>query len=67
VLSVPAIFFSVSSSNTNIVSTSFAAALWDLRGLDVVLQSLVILTLAMGIAIVLYERKKINKIRKGEP
>ena len=66
-MSVPAIFFSVSSPNTNIVSTGFAAALWDLRGLDVVLQSLVILTLAMGIAIVLYERKKINKIRKGEP
>ncbi len=45
----------------------FAAALWDLRGLYVVLQSLVILTFAMGIAIVLNERKKKNKPRKGEP
>ena len=66
-MSLPAIFITVSSPNTNIVPTSFAAALWDLRGLDVVLQSLVILTLAMGIAIVLYERKKNNKTRKGEP
>ncbi len=65
--SVPAILFSVSSPNNIIVSTSFEAALWDLRGLDVVLQALVILTLSMGIAIVLYERKKNSEKLKGEP
>jgi len=32
--------------------------LWNVRGLDVVLQALVILTVALGIAIVLYEKKK---------
>lgn len=65
--SLPAILFSISSPNNIIVSTSFEAALWDLRGLDVVLQALVILTLSMGIAIVLYERKKNNEKLKGEP
>ncbi len=67
VLSLPAIFFSVSSPNTISAETGFTAALWDLRALDVVLQGLVILTLAMGIAIVLHERKKKSKTLKGEP
>jgi NADH:ubiquinone oxidoreductase subunit 6 (subunit J) len=58
VLSLPAIFLSVSgSSNTN-SCLEFGDALWNVRGLDVVLQALVILTVALGIAIVLYEKKK---------
>ncbi len=59
VLSVPAIVLSVSSSTTVTFSeASFGDALWNVRGLDVVLQALVILTVALGIAIVLYEKKK---------
>ena len=58
VLSLPAIFLSVSgSSNTN-SGLEFGDALWNVRGLDVVLQALVILTVALGIVIVLYEKKK---------
>jgi NADH:ubiquinone oxidoreductase subunit 6 (subunit J) len=67
VLSLPAIFLSISSPNTVVADTGFTAALWDLRALDVVLQGLVILTLAVGIAIVLYERKKKTITPKGEP
>ena len=58
VLSLPAIFLSVSGSigiNSNL---DFGDALWNVRGLDVVLQALVILTVALGIVIVLYEKKK---------
>lgn len=66
VLSLPSFFLTISSQNTVSVSTSFGDALWNLRAVDVVLQGLVILTLALGIAIVLYEKKKSGKIRKGE-
>jgi NADH:ubiquinone oxidoreductase subunit 6 (subunit J) len=58
VLSLPAIFLSVSSSTSVNSDASFGDALWNLRGIDVVLQALVILTVALGIAIVLYERRK---------
>ena len=59
-LSLPAIFLTVSgtSQNVGVYNTSFGNALWNLNGLDVVLQALVILTVALGIAIILYERKK---------
>ena len=57
-LSVPAIFLSVSGSNATNSNLEFGDALWNTRGLDVVLQALVILTVAIGIAIVLYEKKK---------
>ncbi len=67
ILSIPAIFLTVSSPNTLSADAGFTAALWDLRALDVVLQGLVILTLAIGIAIVLHERKKKNEPKKGEP
>ena len=67
ILSIPAIFLTVSSPNTLSADEGFTAALWDLRALDVVLQGLVILTLAIGIAIVLHERKKKNEPKKGEP
>ncbi len=60
VLSLPAIFLSVSASGGTIgfSGAGFGDALWNLNGLDVVLQALVILTVALGIAIILYERRK---------
>ncbi len=58
VLSLPAIFLSVSGSTGTNSNLNFGDALWNVRGLDVVLQALVILTVALGIAIVLYEKKK---------
>jgi NADH:ubiquinone oxidoreductase subunit 6 (subunit J) len=57
VLSLPAILFSVSSSSAAYSNVSFGDALWNLSGVDVVLQALVILTVALGIAIILYERR----------
>ena len=56
-LSVPPIIFSISSPNTVSYSLSFGETLWNLRGVDVVLQGLVILTVAVGIIIVLYEKR----------
>jgi NADH:ubiquinone oxidoreductase subunit 6 (subunit J) len=61
VLSLPAIFLSVSGSTVVTSNASFGDALWNLRGMDVVLQALVILTVALGIAIVLYERRSGGK------
>jgi len=58
VLSLPAIFLSVSGATGTESDVSFGYALWNLRGLDVILQALVIFTVALGIAIVLYEKKK---------
>ena len=60
-LSLPAIFLSVSVPTGASSDASFGDALWNLRGLDVVLQALVILTVALGIAIVLYQKKKGGK------
>ncbi len=56
--SLPAIFLSVSGSPSIGVDVTFGDALWNLRGVDVLLQGIVILTVALGIAIVLYEKKK---------
>jgi NADH:ubiquinone oxidoreductase subunit 6 (subunit J) len=61
VLSLPAIFLSVSGSTGATSSVSFGDALWNLRGTDVILQALVILTVATGIAIILYERRSGGK------
>ncbi len=58
VLSLPAFFLSISGPPGTISNDSFGDSLWNLRGIDVVLQALVILTVAIGIAIILYERKK---------
>jgi NADH:ubiquinone oxidoreductase subunit 6 (subunit J) len=58
VLSLPAIFLNVTGSTLTNSNLDFGDALWNVRGLDVVLQALVILTVALGIAIVLYEKKK---------
>ncbi|MGD0644713.1 MAG: NADH-quinone oxidoreductase subunit J [Candidatus Bathyarchaeia archaeon] len=62
VLSLPAIFLSVSGSPVAASSNvSFGDALWSLRGPDVILQGLVILTVALGVAIVLYEKRNGGK------
>jgi NADH:ubiquinone oxidoreductase subunit 6 (subunit J) len=60
-LSLPAIFLSVSGSTGISTEVSFGEALWNLRALDVVLQGIVIMTVALGIAIVLYEKKNGEK------
>jgi len=58
VLAFPSIFFSVAVTPANVSSgVTFGRALWDLRAVDVILQGLVILTVVLGIAIVLHERK----------
>jgi len=57
-LALPAIFLSVSGQNSAGPGVDLSDALWNLRGADVLLQALVILTIAMGIIIVLYERRK---------
>lgn len=57
-LSLPAIFLTISTPLTETSSVSFGEALWSLRAGDVVLQGLVIMTVALGIAIVLYEKRK---------
>ncbi|XES78525.1 MAG: NADH-quinone oxidoreductase subunit J [Candidatus Bathyarchaeia archaeon] len=58
VLSLPMIFFSISSPSTITSDISFGDALWNYNAFDVVLQGLVILTVATGIAIVLYQNNK---------
>ena len=58
VLSLPAIFFTIYIPTPVPNSVSFGDALWNFDAVDVVLQGLVILTVAVGIGIVLYQRKK---------
>jgi NADH:ubiquinone oxidoreductase subunit 6 (subunit J) len=60
-LSIPPIVFST-GTNSAIASSevSFPEALWNLRLIDVVLQGLVIMTVALGVAIVLYSEKEGN-------
>jgi NADH:ubiquinone oxidoreductase subunit 6 (subunit J) len=58
-LSLPAILLSISGTSNVVLSTSdFGDSLWNTRGMDVILQALVILTVALGIAIILYEKRK---------
>jgi NADH:ubiquinone oxidoreductase subunit 6 (subunit J) len=57
-LSLPAIFLSVSGQTAAGSNVDIGDALWNLRGIDVVLQAVVIFTIALGIGIVLYERRK---------
>jgi NADH:ubiquinone oxidoreductase subunit 6 (subunit J) len=66
VLSLPAIFLSISSSTAATSNVEFGDALWNYRAFDVVLQGLVIMTVALGIAIVLYQKKQNGEKRKGE-
>ena len=60
-LSFPAIFLSFSSPAAIGSDIQFGEALWNLRAVDVVLQGLVIMTVALGTAIILYEKKKGEK------
>ena len=46
--------FGTTETNADV---SFGDALWNLRGMDVVLQGLVILMVTLGVAIVLYEKR----------
>jgi NADH:ubiquinone oxidoreductase subunit 6 (subunit J) len=57
-LSLPAIFLSISGPTGVLSGISFGEALWDLRAVDVVLQGLVIMAVALGIVIVLHEKRK---------
>lgn len=61
VFSLPAIFLSVSGATSTNANVSFGDALWNLNGFDVVLQGIVLLTVALGVAIVLYERRRGGK------
>ncbi len=57
-LSLPALFLSVSGSTNTSAGVAFEEALWNLRALDVVLQGLVMMGVALGIAIILHEKRK---------
>ena len=57
-LSLPAIFLSVSAPTGALSGIAFGEALWDLRAVDVVLQGFVIMVVALGIVIVLHEKRK---------
>lgn len=60
-LSLPAVFLSISSQTAAFSGISFEEALWDLRAVDVVLQGFVIMTVALGIVIILHERRNGGK------
>ncbi len=60
-LSLLPIFLSISAPQAEASGVSFGDALWNLRAGDVVLQGLVILTIAMGVAIILYEKRNGGK------
>ncbi|HVP92799.1 MAG TPA: NADH-quinone oxidoreductase subunit J [Acidobacteriota bacterium] len=58
-LSIPSIVISTGTISTSASSdVSFPEALWSLRLIDIVLQGLVIMTVALGIAIVLYSKRE---------
>jgi NADH:ubiquinone oxidoreductase subunit 6 (subunit J) len=61
VLSLPAVFLSIFGTTNSVPPIPFGETLWNLRAADVVLQGLVVFGVALGIGIVLYEKK-----RKGE-
>ena len=60
-LSLPAMFLSISSPTGVFSEISFGEALWNLRAMDVVLQGLVIMAVALGVAIVLHEKRQGEK------
>jgi len=60
-LSLPAIFLSISEIPAALSGISFGEALWNFRAVDVVLQGFVIMVVALGIAIVLHEKRKGEK------
>ena len=60
-LSLPAIFLTVSGQTSFSSGVPFEEALWDLRAFDVVLQGFVIMTVALGITIILHMKRKVGK------
>lgn len=60
-LSLPAVFISISSQTGVFSGVPFEEALWNLRAVDVVLQGFVIMTVALGIVIILHEKRKGGK------
>ena len=60
-LFLPAVFFSISGPTSVFSGIAFGEALWDLRAGDVVFQGLVIMAVALGIAIVLHEKRNGEK------
>ena len=60
-LSMPALFLSISIPAASFSGISLGEALWDLRAVDVVLQGLVIMSVTLGIVIVLYENRNGEK------
>jgi NADH:ubiquinone oxidoreductase subunit 6 (subunit J) len=57
-LSVPSFLVSVGIPSSTVTSDiSFPQALWNLRAMDIILQGLVVMTVALGIAIVLRTKK----------
>ncbi len=60
-LSLPALFLSISSQTVAFSGVSFEEALWNLRAVDVLLQGFVIMTVALGIVIILHEKRKGGK------
>jgi multisubunit Na+/H+ antiporter MnhB subunit len=59
ILSVPVIVGAVApQSFTQSVEVSLSSALWDLRAVDVLAQGLVILTAALGVALLLKEERR---------
>jgi len=60
-LSLPAIFLSISEVPVALSGIPFGEALWDLRAVDVVLQGFVIMTVALGVVIILHEKRKGEK------
>ncbi len=57
-LSLPAIFISISGPAGIPSDLTLGDALWNVRGLDVVLQAIVVFTIALGIGIVLYQKNR---------
>lgn len=57
-ISLPSIFLSIEVTPiVSVSSVSFAKALWTLRSADVILQGLVIIAVAIGITVILYEKR----------
>jgi len=65
IFSLPAIFFSISSPNAVVSDVSFGEALWNFSGMDVVLQGLIVLTVALGVTIVLHRKQKTNVAKRS--
>jgi NADH:ubiquinone oxidoreductase subunit 6 (subunit J) len=58
-LSIPSLLISVSIPQTSLsAEVTFSEALWNLRAIDIVLQGLVIMTVAVGVAIVLRSKRR---------